>query len=113
MKTRFLAAIFAAVLIAPAGAPARTLPAISLLTALAGLPAAPGQCLPPRCPLRLADDDTVVVPDICDATAQAQCANDCQVLRADCETGHDDSLPCEANYTTCASNCAVMAGCAN
>lgn len=113
MNTRLLAAILAAVLIAPEAAPAKAIPAHSLLTALAAPLTPPQQCRPPACPIRVADDDTVVVPDVCDAVAQTQCANDCQLQRSDCETGHDDSLPCEANYTTCASNCAVVAGCSN
>ena len=113
MTTRFLAAILAAILIAPVAAPASTTPPIAMLTALAGAQAVPKQCVPAQCPVRVADDETVVVPDACDATLQSQCASDCQILRADCETGHDDSLPCETNYTTCASNCAVMAGCVN
>ena len=110
---RVLVAALAIIPIAPHAAPARTLSALDGLAALAGARTAVKQCLPTLCAFRVADDETIVVPDACDATVQSQCASDCQILRADCETGHDDSLPCEANYTTCASNCAVMAGCVN
>ena len=112
MTIRFLTAILATILLAPMVAPASTLPALDLRTVLAGEESAPQQCLPPLCPFRVADD-TVIVPDSCDASVQSQCINDCQVIRSDCETGHEDNLPCEPNYTTCASNCAVMAGCSN
>ena len=116
---RVLVAALAIVPLAPGAAPARTvsvpstLAVIDGLAALAGARTAVKQCLPNLCAFRVADDETIVVPDTCDATLQSQCASDCQILRADCETGHDDSLPCETNYTTCASNCAVMAGCVN
>ena len=116
---RVLVAALAIIPIAPVAAPARThavpstLAVIDGLAALAGPRLAVKQCLPTLCAFRVADDETIVVPDACDATLQSQCASDCQILRADCETGHDDSLPCETNYTTCASNCAVMAGCVN
>ncbi|MEI6557626.1 MAG: hypothetical protein WCO00_04405 [Rhodospirillaceae bacterium] len=113
IKTRVLAAILASLLIAPGAAPASTMPAFTRLTALTAAQPPAKQCLPARCPVRVAEDDSVVVPDSCDAAAQSQCRYDCQILRTDCETGHDDSLPCEANYTTCASNCGVMAGCSN
>ena len=120
MNTRLLALILAIVLIAPESVPASNMPALTLPGAFAGLSALAGpqaaskqQCVPARRPLQVADDETVVVPDACDAAAQAQCTSDCQLLRTDCETGHDDSLPCEANYITCQSNCSVMAGCSN
>ncbi len=123
MTIRFLSAILAVALIAPGAAPASTMFTMDTLAALSGPPATGRQCVSSQCParlapirlapIRLADDATVVVPDTCDTTVQAQCTYDCQILRADCETGHDDSLPCEANYSTCTSNCAVMAGCNN
>ncbi len=116
MTTRFLACLVACVVLlsfgpADAAAPVSA-PAYRALAALLQ-PAAPppGRCLPAACRLVVADDGDVVVPDVCDATLQSQCLGDCSAQRMECETGHDDSLPCEANYTTCTANCTVISGC--
>ncbi len=113
MKPRFLAAILASILITPQAALASNIPALDLLTAQAAPQPVLKQCVPALCPIQVADDETIVIPDVCSASTQTQCTNDCQMTRAECESGHDDSVPCEGNYTTCASNCSVIAGCSN
>jgi len=47
----------------------------------------------------------------CDPTVLAQCQSDCGTQRVLCETGHDDNLPCEPDYSTCLANCQDIADC--
>jgi len=55
--------------------------------------------------------DGAVIRMACDSGALDQCNSDCAAERLLCETGHDDGLPCEPNYSTCLLNCQDIAGC--
>ena len=47
----------------------------------------------------------------CSMSALVQCQSECATERVLCETGHDDNLPCEPNYSTCLANCQDIADC--
>ena len=65
----------------------------------------------PITPQRQSIPESLNILMACDNGALAQCQGDCSSQRVTCETGHDDGLPCEANYTICMNNCLDIADC--
>lgn len=47
----------------------------------------------------------------CDTDALARCQDDCSTQRLLCESGDDEHLPCDSNYSTCTTNCLDIAEC--